>query len=93
MIEQPLDIKSLELKADEIRMDIITMLTHAGSGHSAGPLGMADIFTALYFGGLMSYNAKIPTGQTAIVWCLAMGTLTLYYMLQWHMRVILRVAS
>lgn len=33
----------------KIREDIIAMLTEAGSGHSAGPLGMADIFTALYF--------------------------------------------
>lgn len=39
----------LESKANEIRQDILTMLTKAGSGHSAGPLGMADIFTALYF--------------------------------------------
>jgi transketolase len=39
----------LEEKASEIRTDIIDMLVEAGSGHSAGPLGMADIFTALYF--------------------------------------------
>lgn len=39
----------LEAKANDIRQDILTMLTTAGSGHSAGPLGMADIFTALYF--------------------------------------------
>lgn len=39
----------LEEKANEIRQDIISMLLEAGSGHSAGPLGMADIFTALYF--------------------------------------------
>jgi transketolase len=42
-------IKQLELKAYDIRQDIIKMLEHAGSGHSAGPLGLADIFTALYF--------------------------------------------
>lgn len=42
-------IKELELKANAIRQDIIKMLVEAGSGHSAGPLGMADIFTALYF--------------------------------------------
>lgn len=41
--------KQLELKANEIRQVIIEMLVTAGSGHSAGPLGMADIFTALYF--------------------------------------------
>ena len=41
--------KELEFKANEIRQAIIRMLVEAGSGHSAGPLGMADIFTALYF--------------------------------------------
>lgn len=39
----------METKANEIRESIIEMLIEAGSGHSAGPLGMADIFTALYF--------------------------------------------
>jgi transketolase len=43
------ELKNLELRADSIRIDIIKMLVEAGSGHSAGPLGMADIFTALYF--------------------------------------------
>ncbi|MEK7629754.1 MAG: transketolase [Patescibacteria group bacterium] len=42
-------LKQLELKANQIRQDLIKMLLEAGSGHSAGPLGMADIFTALYF--------------------------------------------
>lgn len=44
-----LSIQELELIADDIRQDIIRMLEHAGSGHSAGPMGLADIFTALYF--------------------------------------------
>jgi transketolase len=43
------EIKELELKANEIRESIIEMLMEAGSGHTAGPLGMADVFTALYF--------------------------------------------
>lgn len=42
-------IKQLEKTANLIRQDIIKALLNAGSGHSAGPLGMADIFTALYF--------------------------------------------
>jgi transketolase len=42
-------IKELEIKANDIRVSIIEMLTEAGSGHTAGPLGMADIFTLLYF--------------------------------------------
>ena len=35
--------------ANQIRIDIIKMTNRAGSGHVAGPLGLADIFTALYF--------------------------------------------
>ncbi|HDH04003.1 MAG TPA: transketolase, partial [Candidatus Campbellbacteria bacterium] len=42
-------IKFLEEKANEIRQSVIRMLLEAGSGHSAGSLGMADIFTAFYF--------------------------------------------
>lgn len=44
-----LTVKQLEQKAEAIRENIITMLEAAGSGHSAGPLGLADIFAALYF--------------------------------------------
>lgn len=42
-------IQFLERKANDIRISIIEMLIEAGSGHTAGPLGMADIFTAMYF--------------------------------------------
>lgn len=42
------DIQTLELKANSIRQNIIKMLVEAGSGHSAGPLGMADVFSALF---------------------------------------------
>ncbi len=52
-----LSITELELKAEAIREDIIRMLEHAGSGHSAGPLGLADIFTALYFD-ILKHNPK-----------------------------------
>ncbi|MGH9047918.1 MAG: transketolase [Acidimicrobiales bacterium] len=43
------DAATLALTANTIRQRVITMLLEAGSGHSAGPLGMADVFTALYF--------------------------------------------
>ncbi len=52
-------LKQLELKANQIRQDIIAMLVEAGSGHSAGPLGMADIFTALYFY-ILKHDPKHP---------------------------------
>lgn len=42
-------IKELKVKANEIRKSIVEMLYHAGSGHTAGSLGMTDIFTFLYF--------------------------------------------
>ncbi len=53
-------IKDLERIANDIREDIIRMLVEAGSGHSAGPLGLADVFTALYFGGALRHNPKKP---------------------------------
>jgi len=52
-------VAELEAKAVEIRRSIIKMLENAGSGHSAGPLGMADIFTALYFD-VMKHDPKKP---------------------------------
>ena len=52
-------IEQLEKKANEIRQDIIKMLEHAGSGHSAGPLGLADIFAAMYFD-VLKHDAKKP---------------------------------
>ncbi len=53
------EIKALELKANTIRQSIIEMLTEAGSGHTAGPLGMADVFTLLYFG-ILKHDPKNP---------------------------------
>ncbi|KKU77652.1 MAG: Transketolase domain protein [Parcubacteria group bacterium GW2011_GWA2_47_64] len=42
-------IKTLAVKANAIRITLIEALVEAGSGHTAGPLGMADIFAYLYF--------------------------------------------
>ncbi len=52
-------IKELEQKANDIRTSIIEMLVEAKSGHTAGPLGMADIFTLLYFHAL-KHNPEEP---------------------------------
>jgi transketolase len=54
-----LSVEQLEKKANEIRKDLIKMLEEAGSGHSAGPLGMADVFTALYFN-ILNHDPKKP---------------------------------
>ncbi len=48
-MKQVKDVKELKIIANKIRQDIIKSLVEAGSGHSAGPLGMADVLTALYF--------------------------------------------
>lgn len=43
------DIIALKYKAKQIRKDILISITEAGSGHTGGSLGLADVFTALYF--------------------------------------------
>lgn len=57
---QKLSAKDIELKANDIRNDIISMLLEAKSGHTAGPLGMADVFAALYFN-ILKHNPADPT--------------------------------
>ena len=49
VMQQTYSIKQLEQKAIIIRENVIRMLEKAGSGHSAGSLGLADVFTAMYF--------------------------------------------
>jgi transketolase len=53
------EVNFLELKANQIRQSIVEMLVAAGSGHTAGPLGMADILTLLYFK-VMQHDPKNP---------------------------------
>src|SRR3989344_2369873 len=53
------EVIDLEVKANNIRDSIISMLLEAGSGHTAGPLGMADIFSLLYFK-ILKHNPKNP---------------------------------
>ena len=52
-------VGEIELKANDIRMSIIEMLMSAGSGHTAGPLGMSDIFATLYFY-ILKHDPKKP---------------------------------
>jgi len=64
--------EELELIAVKIREDIITMLEEAGSGHSAGPLGLTDIFTALYFG-VLKHDPKNPDWEKRDILLLSNG--------------------
>ena len=65
-------IKKLEKIANLIRQDIITALVNAGSGHSAGPLGMVEVFTALYFH-VLDANPKKPKWADRDRFCLSNG--------------------
>ena len=53
------EIERLEAKAQSIRETILEMLIAAGSGHTAGPLGLADIFAAFYFH-ILAHDPKNP---------------------------------
>ena len=52
-------LKKLEEIAAALRHDAVEMVINAGSGHIAGPLGMADIFAALYFH-VIKHNHRRP---------------------------------
>lgn len=67
-----LSLVELEQKAYTIREDIIRMLEHAGSGHSAGPLGLADIFAALYFD-VLKHDPKNPEWDQRDIMLLSNG--------------------
>lgn len=63
-MENPFNFKQteLEIMAYKIRVDLIKALDHAKSGHTGGPLGMADLVTAVYFSaaGIDPTNPKNP---------------------------------
>lgn len=59
MVTKTYTIRELEEKAVIIREHVIDMLERAGSGHSAGPMGLADIFTAMYFA-VLKHDPKNP---------------------------------
>ena len=65
----------LEQMANTIREDIIRMLEAAGSGHSAGPLGMADMLTALYFN-ILKHDPKKPNWNERDLFILSNGHTT-----------------
>ena len=54
------DVEKIALIANELREEIVRMLLEAESGHTAGSLGMADIFASLYFK-ILNVDPKNPT--------------------------------
>lgn len=67
-----MSINELEKKANDIRVDIVKMLSAAGSGHTAGSLGMADILAALYFD-IMNIDPKNPDWDKRDIFLLSNG--------------------
>ncbi len=49
----------LKLKANTLRKHVVEMLSEAGSGHTAGSLGLAEVFSTLYFN-IMSHDPENP---------------------------------
>ncbi|MBI4022423.1 MAG: transketolase, partial [Candidatus Andersenbacteria bacterium] len=76
-------LEDLARMANTIRQDVIKMLLAAGSGHSAGPLDLADIATALYFN-VLNFDPRqrwdperdrlvVSCGHTAPIWYAALA--------------------
>lgn len=55
-----MDIKDLEIKALDMRADIVSMIAEAGSGHPGGSLSCTDILCALYLGGVLDIHPDEP---------------------------------
>ena len=57
LTDQKLEYLSDQARA--IRRSVVEMLVTSGSGHTGGPLGLAEIFAALYFG-LLNHKPDKP---------------------------------
>lgn len=68
----PLTVTQLQHKANDVRKDIIAMLEEAKSGHSAGPLDLADLVTTLYFN-VMNIDPTRPEWPERDVFFLSNG--------------------
>ena len=55
-----MEIQQLQEQCRTVRKDILTMIHAAGSGHPGGSLSAVEIMVALYFGGIMRFDAKNP---------------------------------
>jgi transketolase len=54
------EVKKLKEIARDLRIDILDMTTHAGSGHPSSSWSAVEIVTVLYFGGYLSYKTEQP---------------------------------
>lgn len=58
MPQSTFDSHEVAAAATRMRIDIIEMLTEAGSGHPGGSLSAADIVATLYFGGVLNFDPQ-----------------------------------
>ncbi len=72
MVGDKLTLSQLQHKANDLRQDVIRMLEAAGSGHTAGALGMADILAALYFN-ILNIDPKNPDWSERDIFFLSNG--------------------
>lgn len=72
MMDGRLTIRQIEQKANDMRKDIVTMLERAGSGHSAGPMGLADLVATLYFD-VMHIDPENPDDPDRDIFMLSNG--------------------
>ena len=68
-----MDSAELSEIANEMRQDIIRMIAEAGSGHPGGSLSCIDVLSALYFGGVMDYDAANPKAADRDYFILSKG--------------------
>ncbi|MDD3487753.1 MAG: transketolase [Candidatus Pacebacteria bacterium] len=52
--------KEIEKISIHIREEVIKMILKAGSGHCAGPLGAVELYSSLYFSGILKYDPQNP---------------------------------
>lgn len=67
-----MSMRDLERKAYDLRQDVIKMLVEAKSGHSAGPLGLAEFFTVMYFH-VLKHDPKNPAWPERDRLCMSCG--------------------
>ncbi len=68
-----MDIATLKKTANDMRIDLIKMLAHVGTGHTGGPMGTADMFAALYPGKLLKLDPANPKWEDRDYFVLSNG--------------------
>ena len=68
-----MDSVQLQILANRMRQDIVSMIAEAGSGHPGGSLSCTDILAALYFGGVMDHNPDDPAWDARDRFVMAKG--------------------